>query len=247
MPAAAADKAPADYMLEGLLQRLELVRLEPGVIVVAGLDDSQQRRFSEGWQQKHMPRSPLVDLAESADGTGNLVIGLAPPQSDPSELAPSLRSCLKIGGCLMFACLGRGTAEELNEGKLEGAKEPISCKQRPVLTDMHNFGDALQAHGFASLVVESERMLWAHSGFNRWHEDLVQLGFAFDGDAAAVRQAWSEGRRAAPPKAKSAPWNLGVEIVYAHGWAADPAQTKAAGNGDQPLLDLRQALGFSRR
>ena len=240
MPAPAAEKAPADYMFEGLLQRLELVRLEPGVIVTTGLDGRQQRRFSEGWQQKHMPRSRLVDLAEAEDGSGNLVVGMAPPQSDPSELAPTLRSCLKIGGCLMFACLGPGTAEELG-----GANGPIPCKQRPVLTDMHNLGDALQAQGFASLVVESERMLWTHGDFNRWHDDLVRLGFALAGDAEAVRRA--QGRKGAPTKAESAPWKLSVEIAYAHGWAADPAATKADGDGDRPLLDLRQALGFGRR
>ncbi len=229
-------------MLEGLLQRLDLVRLEGSLIVTTGLDGNQQRRLRQSWQRQQRPGSRLVDLAEAEEGAGDLVVGLAPPPKDPNELVPGLRSCLKIGGCLMFACLGPGTAGELNDEQLTGAGGPLGCRQRPVLTDMHNLGDALQAHGFASLVVESERLLWTHNDFQHWRDDLAQLGFVLDGDAEARA---IEGRKAAPEA--SPPWNIGVEIVYAHGWAADPAQAKGAADGDQPLLDLRQALGFSRR
>ena len=243
MSAPTAGKAAADYMLEGLLQRLEPVQLNADVIVAAGLDDIRQRHFSEGWQQKRGPGSRLVALAEAGDGTGDLVVGMAPPDMDPTELAPRLRSCLKIGGCLMFACLGPGTAQELNSGEPAGDKEPISCRQRPVLTDMHNLGDALQLGGFVSLVVESERMLWTHSDFHRWRDDLAQLGFLLDGDAGAQ----SEERKSVSAETGPAPWSLSVEIVYAHGWAADPSQARADGDGDQPLLDLRRALGYGAR
>ena len=74
--------------------------------------------------------------------------------ADPQALLGQWHSALKVGGFLMFSCLGPDTAIELRELYKQLGWPPAGHD----LTDMHDWGDMLVQAGFAEPVMDMERI-----------------------------------------------------------------------------------------
>jgi malonyl-CoA O-methyltransferase len=275
------DRAAASYdaaaVLQGevrdaLLERLELVSIEPRVVLDAGAGTGQgsralRRRYPKavvlaadsalgmlrvaarrrGWLR------PIACVRADAlawplrDASVDLIFSnfLLPWVDLPAALA-EFRRVLAPRGLLTFASLGPDTLKELRAAwaRVDGHSRVAN------FTDMHDVGDALVRAGLAAPVLDVEY-------YTLEYPDLRAL--AADLRAVGARNA-TEGR----PRGLTSPRKLVTleaayeefrrdgrlpatyEVVFGQAWA--PAASPARGGADVgiPLEDIRRQLASRR-
>ena len=263
---AAGDFARGDFLhaeiRRRMLEQLQWVRLEPGLIIDAGCGNGDARgalkqRFpgvrvlgldsSLGMLRLGEGRRVCGDLQQIplADGCAQLVFSNLALHWCPAmgaALAEFLR-VLDSPGLLYFSLFGPDTLKELRAARRRAGFDD----QPETLLDMHHLGDALLRAGFADPVMSAERFAVRYADFASLEEDLRRVGASramMPGGAGLARR----GRRRAVAEAFDAGRDaegtipVSIEVVYGQAWTAEPQDARASEPAEVPLerISLRK-------
>nr|WP_306455868.1 methyltransferase domain-containing protein [Pigmentiphaga litoralis] len=140
--------------------------------------------------------------------------------AEPHHVLEEWRRVLKVGGLVMFSCLGPNTFKQLRDAVGQAGLDTAT----PPFVDMHDFGDLLIESGFADPVMDQEILTLTYNDPASLLLDVRRLG----GNPAAGRRrglagrAWRD-RLAAALDAQRAPdgrIHLTLEVAYGHAWRA---------------------------
>lgn len=161
--------------------------------------------------------------------------------ADPATALAEMGRCLRTNGVLMACVLGATTARELRAA----ARQANWGEKVPEFADLHDWGDALVALGFAEPVIEQETLSLQYSSPARLLADArsvlgnpVQSRFAgLRSRAAHARLCAALMHTAAVPAAAHATQNaislqLTVELVFLRAWRRAPSNSDADADAD---------------
>lgn len=198
------------------------------------------------WQRLGRPPAARDEVAAAlADGSVDLVWAnmLAHQHPDAPTLLAAWQRALATGGFVMFSCLGPDTLAQLRTLYAQlGWPAPAQA-----FVDMHDWGDALLAAGFADPVVDMERLTLTFDTPERLLAELRELGRNLHpARFAGLRTPrWRQRLLAAldeqlrPPG--GGPLALEFELIYGH--AIKPApQHRVAAQTAITLDEMRQSL-----
>jgi malonyl-CoA O-methyltransferase len=189
-------------------------------------------------------RDASIDLVFS-----NLMLHWHP---QPHRVFPEFRRVLADGGLLMFSCFGPDTLAELRSAFRE---TNVPAAPLPFV-DMHDFGDMLVASGFATPVMDAERLTLTFSSARALLREVSMLG----GNPRSDRpRGLPSGERARAllrrlDDRRDADGRIGLtfEVAYGHAWKPAAAidgrsgRRGADGVASVPLEQVRDALGRRR-
>jgi len=144
--------------------------------------------------------------------------------ADPQALMAQWHKTLKVGGFLMFSCLGPDSARELREIYLALGWPPAGHQ----LTDMHDWGDMLVQTGFAEPVMDMERITLTYETPERMLQELRELGRNYHpARFGALRgRAWKtqllQALAQRLPRQADGRLVLTFEVIYGHALKAQP-------------------------
>lgn len=251
---------------ERLLERLELVRLNPGRALDAGCRTGQlaaglarryrragisaldlstamltRARSRQGLFRKFQRIcGALADLPLAGDSHDLVVSNLAlhwDASLDP--IFSEFARVLRPGGLLSFATFGPDTLKELRQAW----SSADACSHVNLFMDMHDVGDALVRAGFADPVLDVEHITVHYSDLQALVTDLRNTGES-NLTAGRSRGLTSVARYRALTTAYEAlrgPAGLPAtyEVIYGHAWACAPVQ-RSSPDGETmiPLANL---------
>ncbi len=140
---------------------------------------------------------------------------------------------LRTDGLLMFSCFGPDTFRELREA-FAAAAGTSDAGDRHVLpfVDLHDYGDMLVAGGFATPVMDMEKLNITFSTMDKLLADVRALGgnpLASRGKGLYGRGAWQRMLDALMAmRGPDGKLNLTIEVIYGHAFKPQ-ARTTAAG------------------
>lgn len=240
-----------------LLTRLELVRLEPRVILdmgcgtgygqrrlskryrraqVLGLDVAEtmtrRARSRAGLWRRFTGRSVFVcgdaeRLPVATASVDMVVSNLALQWCDPRIVFSEARRVLRPGGLLMFTTFGPDTLRELRAAW----RAADDAAHVHAFIDMHDLGDMLIRAGFADPVMDMEDFTLTYGDVLGVMRDIKQLG-AHNVAASRARGLTGKARFARFRSAYEALARDGkipatYEAVYGHAWAPETGSTRA--------------------
>jgi len=256
-----------------LLERLDLTRLEPGVVLDVGAATGQGARAlkqrypgarviavdaSLGMLRRAARRRawfrPFALLGADAaqlplaDASVDLAFSnLLLPWCDPDALFVELRRVLAPRGLLTLTGLGPDTLKELR-----AAWASVDGNARVAeFIDMHDVGDALVRAGFAAPVLDVERYTLRYSDVQGLAADLKSTG-ARNAAAGRLKGLTSPRKFAAMQRAYEAQRMDGrlpatCEVVFAQAWAPVEKHARAPSPQGVSLESLREQLAARRR
>lgn len=177
--------------------------------------------------------SASVDLVWS-----NLALHWHP---QPDRVFAEWRRVLKVDGLLMFSCFGPDTFQELRAALL-AAGEPAASLPILPFVDLHDFGDMLVDAGFATPVMDMEKLEITYSSAEKLLADVQ----AFGGNPLSTQRKNLSGRhrnqrllRALEEQRKpNGKISLTIEVLYGH--AFKPLPKKTASGESIIRLDLKR-------
>ncbi|MGE5338053.1 MAG: methyltransferase domain-containing protein [Gemmatimonadota bacterium] len=194
-----------------------LAMLQQGAVA----DRSAATRLARLWRR---PRAHWIaadaGMLPLADGCIDLVFSnlMLHWHPVPHTLFPEWKRVLSTGGLLMFSCFGPDTIKELRA-------EVAAILPRAVpmtYVDMHDFGDMMVAAGFATPVMDAERIRLTYAN----PADLLRDVAAMGGNPRDDRSpGFVSGRRAralieALAARRDDDGRIGItfEVAYGHAW-----------------------------
>ena len=276
------DRAAATYdaaavlqaqVRDSLLERLDLTRLEPRVVLDVGAATGQGARALK----RRYPRARVIAVDSSAgmlrraagrrgwfrpfallcaDATrlpladasvdvafSNLLL----PWCAPDALFAELRRVLAPRGLLTLTGLGPDTLKEL---RAAWARVDYHVHVADFI-DMHDVGDALLRAGFAAPVLDVERYTLRYTGVQALAADLKATGTR-NGASGRLKGLTSPRKFAAMRGAYEAERDEGrvtatCEVVFAQAWAPVETPTRAPSTQGVSLESLREQLATRRR
>ncbi len=161
----------------------------------------------------------------------------------PHTLFPELLRVLKPDGLLLFSCFGPDTLKELRAVCLHTLPH---CRPLPFV-DMHDFGDMMVASGFATPVMDVERLQLTFASPVDLLREVRALGGNPRDDRATGLPSTRQCRElmSALGARRDADGRIGVtiEVAYGHAWRPQPQLTRAkAGEASVPLAQLQASL-----
>ena len=256
-----------------LLERLELVRLEPASVLDLGAGDGEGARALKD----RYPRAQIVALDLSlrmleraarrqrlwrrfdrvlGDAQrlplGNASVDLVFSNlmlewcADPDAAFAEVRRVLRPGGLFTFTTLGPDTLKELRDRWRRLDAYPHVHR----FIDMHDVGDALMRARFAEPVMDVERLTVTYAGFEGLHRELRDLGSRNlaqgrrRGLAGPAYRRGLEEMRTGLMRDGVLPVSL--EVVYGHAWAGAPGSTDVAASKGEVRVPV-SALGRRRK
>jgi malonyl-CoA O-methyltransferase len=228
-----------------LLERLEVVRLEPAVVLDLGAGTGHaslalKRRYrssqvialdlAEGMLREASRRQTLLrrfrrvcgqaSALPLRDGSVDLVFSNLMLQwcQDPDAVFGECRRVLKPGGLLTFTTFGPDTLVELR--RAWAAADSRTHVNRFI--DMHDLGDALVRSGLAEPVMDVERFTLTYAEVRDLMRDLKDIG-AHNANAGRPRGLTGKGTLARMTAAYEALRKDGrlpatYEVVYGQAW-----------------------------
>ncbi|VCU70545.1 Malonyl-[acyl-carrier protein] O-methyltransferase [Pigmentiphaga humi] len=152
---------------------------------------------------------------------------------EPHAVLAEWRRITRVGGLVMFSCLGPGTFRQLRDAVARAGLETAT----PPFVDMHDFGDLLVENGFADPVMDQEVLTFTYENPLRLLRDVRDLG----GNPAVGRRrglatpAWRRRLAEALDAGRDDDGllRLSVEVAYGHAWRAGsfqaaPGETRVA-------------------
>jgi malonyl-CoA O-methyltransferase len=215
----------------GLQAQARLAQQYPGAACfVVEADAVRKQRAVDAlalpwWKPSSWRRGPLRFEAPAAASADMLWANMALHEADdPQALLANWHAALKVGGFLMFSCLGPDTAIELRQIYRELGWPPAGHE----LTDMHDWGDMLVQTGFAEPVMDMERITLTYETPARLLRELAELGRNFH----PARFSGLRGRRWKAdleralaerlPRDADGRLRLTFEVIYGHALKAQP-------------------------
>lgn len=131
---------------------------------------------------------------------------------DPLAAVAEWHRVIRPDGLLMFSAFGVDTLKEV--APLRPSASPWASLQ-----DMHDWGDALSAAGFADPVMDVERLTLTYEDEARFWDDAESLSMVcgLRRESGAVAAARATGKL-----------QLSIELVYGHAWCP-PVKRRADG------------------
>ena len=200
------------------------------------------------WQRWFSPQRSFAKAAlESADMLwSNMGLHL---QAQPESWMKQWASCLNDQGFVMFSCLGPDSLQELRQlYEALGWDAPHHA-----FTDMHDWGDMLLQSGFASPIMDMERITLTYATPQELLQDLRSLGR----NLSPQRFAGLRGRgwlsqfhqsliHHLTSKSHGDRLALTFEVIYGHAFKAQ-RRTAVKPQTEVSLQDMRAMLtGFTR-
>jgi len=239
-----------------LLERLDLVRLQPNVVVDLGAGTGHATRALQdryrAAQVIALDRSPKMlqharkqqrflrkfsRVAGDAHGLGlrtksvDLVFSNLMLQwcADPDRVFAEIARVLRPEGLVTFTTLGPDTLRELR-----GAWDDQHIHVHRFI-DMHDLGDALMRAGFAEPVMDTERLTVTYRGLDSLLRELKGSGSTNLAEGRRrTLSARGRLRRARSIYESSAVDGLlpvTLEVVYGHAWAIERPDATASREG----------------
>jgi len=237
-----------------LLERLDLVRLEPGTVLDLGAGTGHasralQRRYrssrvvaldlAEGMLREANRQQPLLRRFRRVcgnaaalplrDGSVELVFSNLMLQwcNDPDAVFRECRRVLQPGGLLTFATFGPDTLVELR--RAWAAADGYAHVNRFI--DMHDLGDALVRSGLAEPVMDVERYTLTYAEVRDLMHDLKAIG-AHNANAGRPRGLTGKGALARMTAAYETLRQDGrlpatYEVVYGQAWCPAEAPRRS--------------------
>ncbi|MDW5442127.1 biotin synthase [Polaromonas sp. SM01] len=200
------------------------------------------------WHPKRWTAPAVSFEAPPPGGVDMLWANMALHESaDPQALLAQWHQALKVGGFLMFSCLGPDTTRELREIYTLLSWPPAGHQ----LTDMHDWGDMLVQTGFAEPVMDMERITLTYETPERLLQELRELGRNFHpARFPALRgRAWKARLLQALaqhlPRQADGRLALTFEIIYGHAMKAQP-RIKVSALSAVSVQDMRTMLHDKR-
>lgn len=251
-----------------LLERLDIVRLEPQAILDLGAGTGQasralkqryrsaevialdlspgmlreadrQQRFLRRFRQVAGDAHRLPLKDQSVDLVfGNLLLEWC---HDPDAVFREIRRVLKPHGLLTFTTLGPDTLKELRDAW----RSIDSYVHVHRFIDMHDLGDALVRAQLAEPVMDAERLTITYPDLGALTHELrgsgshnIALGRPPGLIGGSRRDAW---RRHSETLLRNGVLPVSVEVVYGHAWAGElRAMRQESGEIRVPLQALQR-------
>lgn len=247
-----------------LLERLDLVKLQPDRVLDLGAATGQstralKRRYPKAHviaadvsermlkeaqrEQQLLRRFTRVAMDAHALALKDASVDLAFSNlmlawcNHPDQVFRETARVLRPEGLFMFTSLGPDTLREVRDGfRLVDSRTHVHR-----FIDMHDLGDALMRTGFAEPVMDTERLTITFDSTNALFRELKATGATntTQGRAHSLRGRASLRAVSEHLESRSAPGGIAVtvEVVYGHAWRARP---KAARSGEfvVPLTKL---------
>jgi malonyl-CoA O-methyltransferase len=251
-----AAAAVATEIRNRLLERLDIVRLQPKAILdlgagtghsskalrqryrgaaVIALDLSPgmlgQAERRQRWLRRFDPVIADAHRLPVKDASVELVFSNLMLEwcHDPDAVFQEIRRVLKPGGLLTFTTLGPDTLRELRQGWRK--IDPYTRVHRFI--DMHDLGDALMRAGLAEPVMDTERLTVTYPDVDALMTELTASGSSNVAQGRprglttkARLQALGEAVRR---EAQEGALPVSVEVVYGHAWAGELRRPQRAG------------------
>lgn len=237
------------HVREELLDRLDLLRLQPGTVVDLGTGTGHaaaalRKRYADSrivaidvapgmlreagrrqtlWRRFHRVGGDAAALP-LRDGCADMVFSNLMLQwcNDPDQVLSECRRVLRPGGVLHFTTLGPDTLIELRRAWL--AADPHHAHVNR-FTDMHDVGDALVRAGFAEPVLDVERYTLVYDDARALMRDLKTIGAhnATDGRPRGLTGKGTLQRMLAAYERYRREGKLPAtyEVVYAQAWVGE--------------------------
>ena len=254
-----------------LLERLDVVRIKPEVVVdlgagtghasralrdryssaqVIAADLSPKMLRQAGRQQRLFRRFSRMaadaHLLPLKNGTVDLIFSNLMLQwcSDPDRVFAEMRRVLKSDGLMTFTTLGPDSLREL---RAAWARVDAHTHVHRFI-DMHDFGDALLRAGFAEPVMDTERLTITYASFDSLLQELRGSGShsaAYGRRRTLVGRSTMAGvREAYESLRREGVLPVTLEVVYGHAWAIE-REPRGARRGEVriPLGEVRRRVG----
>ncbi|HEX3603851.1 MAG TPA: malonyl-ACP O-methyltransferase BioC [Steroidobacteraceae bacterium] len=239
---------------ENLLERLQLTKLDPRVVVDAGagtghgsralkrrypgavvvaLDSSPQMLKTaarqQSWRRKFERVCADAELLPLGDGSVDLIVSnLMLQWCNPDTAFAEFRRVLAPQGLLAFSAFGPDTLRELRS-----AWSQVDAHSHVhQFIDMHDLGDALVRNGFAAPVLDVERFTLRYVDVRKVAADLKATG-AHNATVGRAKGLTGPRKFAAMQAAYERFRQEGrlpatYEVVFAHAWVPAHAPRRAA-------------------
>lgn len=252
-----AAAAVATEIRNRLLERLDLVKLQPKVVLdlgagtghatkalkqryktaeVLALDIAPRMLEEANRRQSWLKRFHRV-IADAhklpiKDASAQLVFSNLMLEwcHDPDAVFQEMRRVLQPGGLVTFATLGPDTLRELRESWRKIDPHPHVHR----FIDMHDLGDALVRAGLAEPVMDTERLTVTYPHLDALMQELTATG------STNLAHGRSRGltpkgqlaslREAVRPTPEKGALSVSVEVVYGHAWATELRPRRRAGD-----------------
>jgi malonyl-CoA O-methyltransferase len=249
---------------ENLLQRLQLTKLQPRVVLDAGagtghagralkrsypkalvvaLDSShkmlQEARRQQSWLRSFERVCADAELLPLGEGSIDLIVSnLMLQWCNPDAVFAEFRRVLAPHGLLSFSAFGPDTLRELRAAW----QQVDSHSHVHQFIDMHDLGDALVRAGFAAPVLDVERFTLQYLNVRKVAADLKATG-AHNATAGRPKGLTGTRKFAAMQAAYESFRQDGrlpatYEVVFAHAWV--PAQATRRGSADSASVSLEE-------
>jgi malonyl-CoA O-methyltransferase len=156
----------------------------------------------------------------------------------PDRVFAEWRRVLRVDGLLMFSCFGPDSLQQLRAAFAAIGEEDAVLP----FVDLHDFGDMLVEAGFATPVMDMEKLNITYSSAEKLLADVQ----AFGGNPLATRKPSLRGRQRrqrlldALEKQRGADKKISLTIEVIYGHAFRPLSKKTASGENIVRLDLRR-------
>lgn len=215
-------------LINGLLERLDYIRIEPQVI----LNDGLYTAHSHAQLLQRYPSAKVIDihdideLKKISDASINLIFAHFPLLSqDPVEILREFFRVLADGGLLLFTSLGPDTFCELRES----FRAVDSYRHAHDFVDMHHVGDCLKKLNFTDPVMDREVMTILYENIPLFFSDLKSLQATSRHEKRSrglmSRMRWKKMLLHYDQLKIDNAYPVSIELIFGHAWKMKKTQS----------------------